>query len=433
MSTPATSPSPVAGPPDLPVDLAALPRRDWHSLERFVACSVALIVGFRFRLPPDIPIGYLLGAALLPVTIGTWQKYRGARFITVLAVLAALSGLFLTAAAAARGGSDQSIAIIQTARVLGLALGMLALLWSRSVVGSRLTVMFFGVGTLLTLGVAGINYDNPWKFSFSVPVTLILMSLPWVYGQKRIEFAVLLGVGIVSVLSDSRSAAAMMLIAAGIVLTRRSTPGERVTGTVAPVVVRFLVICVGGFYLLQAAALEGALGDGAQVRTAEQINQSGSLLTGGRPEIGASVALLTDRPLGYGAGALASPTEVLTAKNGMASLGYEPNNDYVELYLFGNGFEVHSLVGDLWVLFGPAGGVLAVVAVGWVVYGMVRGVARGAASGVLIYLALRTAWDLLFSPFPSVMLTIMLALAIALPEVEARKRGPAAPSGLFVV
>lgn len=395
--------------------LKGLVRRDWAPLERTVASVAALVIGFRYRLPPDIPIGYLLAAALLPVSIAMWQLYRGARLITVVALLAAISGLFLTWHAAAAGTADQSLTIVQTARVLGLALGTLALLWVRSVVGSRVTVFMFGIGTLLTVGLAGINYDNPWKFSFSVPVTLLLLSLPWVYRRRNIEFLVLTALGGVSALNDSRSAAAMMLIAAALVLTRRGQV-QRTARSIWPTVVRLAALCVGGFYLLQAAALEGVLGEGAQQRSLEQIDRSGSLLVGGRPEVGASIALLTDRPLGYGAGALVTPTDVLTAKNGMTVVGYDPNNNYVEGYMFGYGFEVHSFLGDLWILYGLAGAILAVLVVGAVTWGMVRGLTQGAVSGVLVYLALRTLWDFGFSPFPSVMITVILALALALPE-----------------
>lgn len=379
-----------------------------------VACGTALVLGFRYRLPPDIPIGFLLAGALLPVTIRMWQIYRGAWVITVVAAAAAVSGLFLTWSVAADGLANPSLMVVQTARVLGLALGMLALLWVRSVVGIRLTVLMYGIGSLLTIALTGVNESNFWKFSFSVPTALILLSLPSVYGHKRVEVLAMTALGVMSVLHDSRSAAAMFLIGVGVVLTRHGQVAKR-KRSLWPILVRLAFFCVGGFYLLQAAALEGVLGEGAQERTLEQIDRSGSLLTGGRPEIGATWALMKEQPLGFGAGTLARPGDVLTAKSGMTVLGYDPNNGYVEKYLFGRGFELHSFVGDLWVLFGPLGALLAVLVTGSVVYGMIRGLALGTTPAVLVFLGLRTMWDFAFSPFPSVMITVMLALAIALP------------------
>ena len=42
----------------------------------------------------------------------------------------------------------------------------------------------------------------------------------------------------------------------------------------------------------------------------------------------------------------------------MSALNYDPNNGYVEQYLFGQGYEVHSVLGDLWIHFGVAGALL---------------------------------------------------------------------------
>jgi hypothetical protein len=205
----------------------------------------------------------------------------------------------------------------------------------------------------------------------------------------------------------------MMLIAAAVVLTRG---GRQTRRRSLPAIMRVLVLCLGGYYFVEAAALEGVLGEGAQQRTLEQINRSGSLLVGGRPELAATVALLLARPLGFGAGALATPTDVLTAKEGMSLVGYDPNNGYVERYMFGHGFEVHSFLGDLWILFGPVGGLLALLVVAAVSWGMVLGLARGTIAGVVVFLSIRTIWDFAFSPFSSVMITVMLALAVALPR-----------------
>ena len=116
---------------------------------------------------------------------------------------------------------------------------------------------------------------------------------------------------------------------------------------------------------------------------------------------------------------LANGVDLLIAKTGMARLNYDPNNGYVEKYLFGSGFEVHSVLGDQWIRFGLVGMLFAVACVVVVWRGTLADLGRNAASALLLYLALSCAWDLLFSPFYSVSATVlMLGVAIATPSTR---------------
>ena len=384
-------------------------------VERFTAAALTVVIAARVSVSPGVPIGFFVAACLLPVTARAVREFRGIPLILLLAATSAVAGLVLTWFAASEGLANHSVAIVQTARVLGLGIGTLSLLWARYILGTRVVVFLYGLSTLASLVLVGVNPANPWKASFSVPIILLALSLRFVYGKARFELPVLVGLAAVSGLNDSRSAAAMLLIAAALVASggARARAGRR---SPALVLVRLTLIVVGGFYLVQAAILDGILGEAVQARTIAQTETSGSVLLGGRPEIGATFALLTSRPEGYGAGAEASAREVLNAKGGMSAIGYDPNNGYVERYMFGNGFEVHSLLGDLWILFGVAGLVLAVALLVLQLSGMVVALHEGLASGVLLYLAMRSLWDFAFSPFPSAMLTLMLALAVALPH-----------------
>jgi hypothetical protein len=306
--------------------------------------------------------------------------------------------------------------IVQTARVLGLAFGTMALLWARSVAGARLTVLVYALGFLVGVAAFGEDPAN-WKFSLSVPVTLLVLSLPQVHGRAKFETIALVALAAVSALNDARSGAAMMLIAATLVITQRvgfSGGGRR---SMLLILGRLALVAVAGFYSVQALVLDGALGEAAKDRTVEQIQTSGSVLVGGRPELGASIALIAHQPTGYGAGALASPSDIAVAKEGMGRLGYDPDNGYVEIYMFGTGFEVHSLLGDLWILFGLAGMLLAVAVLGFALLGLAHALSRRVATGALVFLVIRCVWDFAFSPFPSAMETLMLALAVSLPLV----------------
>lgn len=394
---------------------------DKAGAEKVVAFAIALGVALRVRLPLDVPLGVALSVVVLPVALGALLRYRGAFAIVSLTIIAALSGIILTAFSAGFASTDMRMLASNVVQVLGLGVVLVSLLWARSIVGSRAVVLAYGVGTLLSLAARGINFDNPWKFSFSVPVILIVLSLPWVYGKRWPQAIAITILCAVSVLNDSRSLSGMLLIALLLTLTqgseRRAPRGARV----ALVFGRMALIAIAGYLLAQAAILEGLLGELAQSRTESQISASGSALAGGRPEMGAAVALIVSRPAGFGAGTLPSGADVLTAQSGMNELGYNPNNGYVTNYMFGAGFEVHSVIGDLWLRFGLGGLALALAILILSVWGLSRSLASGLASTVMVFVVIRLLWDLAFSPFDSALLTLPLALALVLP----RKTGPA--------
>lgn len=393
--------------------------------ERVLALATCVVVGIRFPINLNLPT-LALTLALLPLSLGAWALFRGARLVSLTALAAAVSGVALSLSASTRV-TDPSILRADTGRVLLLATGVLALLWARSVLGSRLVVLLYGLGVLATVlvGFAPVNGDNPWKFSFSVPGVLLLLSLKRIYGRPVPELGALLLLAAMSALNDSRSLAAMLIIAAAIRFAVRPAKAGSTSRSSVRVAVGITLISIGGFYLVQAMISEGMLGEAAQERTEQQTELGGNVLTGGRPEAGAAVALVTSNPLGYGAGAVPTPADVLVAKEGMSALNYDPNNGYVERYLFGDGFEVHSLVGDLWIRYGVVGLALAVVCALLVGHGMVDALRRGAASGVMLFLAVRTLWDFAFSPYATVMTTLMLALAICLPRAPEQRRSPA--------
>lgn len=385
-----------------------------------LAVVLVLLIAVRLRLPVGLTPGLLAAAALLPVTLSVLPRARWMITFTALCVATAGWGLLLSLAVGEDGWS-LSNAVTGSVRLLSIPLLAVSLVWARTIIGTRNVILLFALGSLASLPVVGINTDNAWKFSFSVPVALLALGLPRVYGHRLREFAILLALAATSVLNDSRSAAAAMLIAAALVISQRTMrSAPRRAGLV---LVQLAAIALAGFFAVQAAALEGVLGENAQTRTADQVQQSGSVLLGGRPEIGASLALLRDTPWGFGPGTEVSYESLQVAKTGMAALGYEPNNRYVENYMFGNGYEVHSVIGDLGLWFGPLGLLTCVAILFVLVRGITVGIGAGAATGVQLYLALRALWDLPFSPFLSALATLPLALALCWPVRPSPRAG----------
>lgn len=391
--------------------------QDW---ERTAAKIAVFVIAIRYSPASSIPIGFLLALCLLPVTARYLIRYRGALIIACFCILSAVSGLLLTMGHSGLGSVDGSLALVQTTRVLGIALVLASLLWARALLGVQRLVLTFGLGSLSSLLVSGLNTENPWKFSLSVPVALIAMSLPGVASHRWRQMVVVLTLVAISALNDSRSAAGLLLVAAVLTVTQRKRPGtdELVKGRSWMALGRIVLIGIGAYFVTQAAILEGMLGESARIRTEAQIALSGSALVGGRPEMGAAASLISERPLGYGSGTLVAYDYLMTAKSGMKSLGYNPNkNGYVENYMFGHGFEVHSVLGDLWILFGIPGAVLAFAAVAFALIGLGDSLSRGTAMAITTFLILRLTWDFAFSPFPSAMNLLPLTLAVALPTL----------------
>jgi hypothetical protein len=143
--------------------------------------------------------------------------------------------------------------------------------------------------------------------------------------------------------------------------------------------------------------LRGVFGSELQARSQSQIDTSGSLLIGGRPEWAATLKLMQERPQGYGLGVLSNWDDLMTAREGFASIRLEPGG-YASNYMFAQGFRLHSIVADLWASFGWVGmalGLTAVAAVGWSVIVLI---ATRRAPASVIFAGSLALWYLLFGP-----------------------------------
>jgi hypothetical protein len=175
------------------------------------------------------------------------------------------------------------------------------------------------------------------------------------------------------------------------------------------------------YQLGTALLLNGWLGQLTQARSAAQVEASGSLILGGRPELEATAALFRSNPWGFGAGTAPSFTDVTVAKEGMASINYDPNNGYVERYMFGSQFELHSVLGDLWAWFGLGGLLLGGIILVVCTRGISRQLAARTASGLTLFLVWWSLWNLAFSPVESSVPTLALAIALLAQGPEPRE------------
>lgn len=382
--------------------------------ERLLAYGMCAFLAMRFTFS-GMHLGTLVAAALLPVTLRCIRRYRGATLILVLSMAAAASGMMLTWASAVDHRISTGNMLANTVMLLGIGISTVALLWARSLIGMNNVAIAYGVGSLISVVLRGLHPENPWKFSLAIPVILIVMSLPALTKspyRQAIAFMVVAGF---SAITDARSLSVTLLIAAALLLTNRNPGAKRKTSGWV-VSTQIALTATGAYLAAEAAILEGMLGDNIRMRTEQQIAVSGNLLAGGRPEMGATFALLKYNPFGFGTGTFPSYQDIFVAKTGMKQLGYNPNNGYVHRYMFGSSFEVHSVIGDLWLLGGILGMLLAVTVTVMIVAGMAQSIAAGRAFGVALFLGGLSIWNLLFSPLPTSFYALTICLALLLPE-----------------
>lgn len=392
----------------------------WRRAEALLAALACVAVAVQVPVS-QASSGLVVGLLLAPLWLRTVRQYVWGSVPFVLGGLTLLSGWVLTEYARQTHATSSAALLGYSLLFLSFVTGVGVLLWARSLLGAAAPV-WFGVGLLAHVVLAAPT-PNLWKYTLSIPTAVILLAIAAWRRSRALELLTLAGLIAVSAVRDSRSLASMLVMAFALVVWQVIRGWLRIRSTAFRTLVTVALLGIATYAMMQALILDGYLGEAARDRTLQQLDASGTLITGGRPELGASVALIARQPWGYGAGTQPTLSDILAAKSGMSALNYNPNNGYVEQYLFGQGFEVHSVIGDLWIHFGVVGALLSVALVVMVVTGTATRVATGQASALVLFLAVQTVWDQLFSPFYTESIAVLM-LAVA---VTAVRRAPPAP------
>ena len=403
----------------------------------FVAC---VAVGMRLDLVKGITPGLVVMVLLAPLW---WPQVRSSRVVAWLVGLTAatvVSGFVLAWSVANqrevdwRTGSSSAI-------LLALAFaGPVVLLWARTVISVGTVVAALEVGVLLFELSTPKNFtENPWKFALAAPVSVLaLVAVAWWArrtGRRQLLLGavVLLALAGIGVVSDFRSGASFLVLTLVLVSWQAvAVTGRRRLRALSPAL---LLVTVAGAVYLGATQLfvSGALGTAIQERSTQQIDASGSLLLGGRPEWSATVELMGARPSGYGFGVLADSTDVQLAENGFSSINADPATGYqgyITQYMLSNGFHLHSVAADLWSVTGVVGLLLAAFVVVMVIWGLSSSLAVGCADALMVFAAITLLWDIAFSPLNSAVPDIVLGLFLAvvgLQYARSHRRGPPSP------
>lgn len=393
--------------------------RSWHLATMIAAVIVLVLLGWRQQVYHGVTLGYIAALLLLPVWLPALRKYQGYVGMFLVAFAALLSGFVLLFFNINNHQLDNSKLIINPVLLVGMMLTVGVVLWARTLMPNMAVGISYGVGMLLGVRGTADVHINPWKFGYSLPVIVLILCMASLVGARGSrtarwpELVSLMVLAVYSALNDSRSLFAMLSLTAVLVIWQKMPRGrsrkKALTTTVLAGTAALLIIYEVGSNLL----VGGFLGVAAQQRSIAQIESAGFLLLGGRPELAASAALFRWNPFGFGVGVVPSLEDIAVAKTGMLAINYEPNNGYVERYMFGSQFELHSVAGDLWVYFGLIGLLLAGM-MGWrLIHWILNSIVARNGSAVVLFLSIITLWNIMFSPLYSSVTIMGLALGMA--------------------
>ncbi len=406
------------------VGAGAKPSDMWHRIERSLAAVSAVIVAIRFSVGPQVSAGLVVGVALAPVWVHAVRGRRGAGWLFGTGLAALGSGVLLTAISSADHAVDEKLFVSILVWMLGLLLSVGVVCWTATLWGAAGAARWYAVGLLIN---AAMEYradhtDNPMKYLFGIPLAVAVLAL--LANRNWLQVPVLLALAGLFAVSDTRIYFATVLLVAVLILWElRPATGRRMSA--AFTVLLLAAVGAAVYFLGTTLLVDGYLGSNAQVRSVQQIRTAGSLLLGGRPEIAATWALVRYRPWGFGPGVQVTSLDLNAAKAGLEQINYQPNNGYVEKFMFGDGIEVHSTTGDLFVHFGLVGLMFAGIVLIVTLVALARTLNRREASGLTLFLAVFALWNLFFSPLYSSIPTLALWLGLLLgTDALGRRRPP---------
>lgn len=402
-----------------------LERRNWPMITHVVAALAVFVVGARLPIFNGVELGTLVGAALLPVWWSHLRRYRGARLIVLIGVAALLSGTLLTLVAREDRAFSRPLLQGESGQMIILVLGIGVLLWARSVLGTMPVAAVFSLGML----VAGVLHPTelglPWKYDFGIPVTFLVLALAaWRRPRPVLEVPLAVLMAGSFAVNDARSLFALVALAGfASLLQALLPPGASTRRSLA---LPLGLLAVGAFVVYRAtswAITAGYLGEAARQRTLVQLEQSGSVLLGGRPEAGASVNLIAQQPWGYGAGTMANRADVELASQGMADVaGRVPDTGYVVNYMFEYGYTMHSTFAEFWINYGLAGAALAIAVAVITLVALLQLLAERRLTALVAFAVVNTVWNLAFSPTSDTIYQLMLSTALVLIPVGSALR-----------
>jgi len=400
-----------------------------------VAAVALVLLGADLPLRPPLTTASLAALVTAPAWVAALAGYRWGRTVVVLALVALLSGSWLALVSAVDHAVDLGNAVRMGAHLLTGIGGLGVVLWSRRRLRLEAVAALWSVGALAAAALDVAGSVNPWKYQLSVPVTVLVLALAQRSRRSTAAVAALLALAVVGVLNDSRSYSGFAVIAAVAVLwqaLRGPDGAPRRRGPASTVATLALLggLVLGLYSTATSLLVSGALGGELQARSVAQVRDGGSLLAGGRPEWTATLRLVADSPAGFGVGVVPTTHDVLTAKAGLSTVGIAMDNGYVDHYMFGGQFELHSVLADAWARFGWVGAAWAALVGALLLLSLTGSLAERRAVPLVVFLTLMGLWSLAFGPIYSDLSDVLLALGLALAARSSAGAATAAPDAV---
>lgn len=396
-------------------------------IEQVFAMLCLFLLGLRLTVHYSVTSGALLAFLLLPLSLPVIGRYWGAKWTLVCGVAALVAGVFLSRLRTADHLVVAREQIATAALLGGVLLGACVVMWARTILPLWLIGLCFGFGSLLSVPRMNFVYSTgSWKFGYATPVTIIVLSLALATRRKSLQLLALGGLAAVAAGTDARSLFAIYIVSGALLLWEGRYAFRDVRASVAKAGL-LIVLLAPIFALGQALILRGYLGAETQQRTVEQLNQSGSLLLGGRPELAAFKSLVTEHPFGYGLGVQPNVHDISIADSAMQAVGTDARVGGLDTYMFYSGqFELHSVTADLWAPYGIIGLLLAGSILVLALRVLTFAISGNRVSVVVLFLACVTVWDLFGTPLWTAAPTLTLLLGSA-PFLK-RARGESEPA-----
>lgn len=393
----------------------------WRRMTQAVAVVGLVMFGARWEIFQEVSTAHIAGILLLPMWLPAPKRFWGGRAILAVGAIALGLGVWLAWYSSRDHSLSFGVFIQNLALFSYVLLGIGVFLWARTLLQDWQVGLAFGMGLAVSVPPGYAHYlANPWKYGLGITVSVIVLSLAARRGSRFVEAAAATALGVTFAAVSARSAFGVLMLTAVIALVqgrRRKANGRRRWAMVAAGLV---VGAVAAYNIGVAFLVEGYLGQASQDRTVAQIERSGSVLMGGRPEIAATLALIEARPIGLGPGVAANLDDIIVAKTGMASLNYDPNNGYVERYMLGARSTLHSITGDMWIRFGLPGLAFVLTAVVILVRELAVGIRARTASALVVYASLWTLWSFFFEPMSSAVALLLVAVGLTLQRMPDR-------------
>lgn len=388
-------------------------RGNSHVINIFMVLAVAGIP--LTALAPSVLSGLSPGVAMstlmLFTTIRVATHYRIVLWIVWTVVACVVSAPFLMEISSIDHTVSMRTGVAYVSELLFAAVSILTILWSRLRIGTAWTAAAYASGMLVQQALTPDAWStNAWKYAFAWPIAVLLLAIIHKSNKRLATLFAFAILGYASMINDYRSFFGFCIMAAAIHFW--SSLRQKSMRSSIPFFVALIAL---GYFIYQSAiwlAVNGYLGNRNQTVTMEQIGSSGSALAGARSEIFAAIPLFLSRPIGFGPGVAPNASDIDIGLNGLTAAGVEINFRYAYEYMFGEVFKLHSIISDLWVIYGLAGLLLAAIFTIVILRGAATGISNNQTTGLHLLLVITGLWNLGLSPIGSNLDELILSVAL---------------------